>query len=101
MLPLFNFSDDNWDNNDAEVVCRMLGLNATFAKATKNSQHGNWRDNFIMDEVKCVGTEETLEDCPHLTSDDCKASEGAGVLCLGKKKSYIASHFSCTVDSKL
>ena len=77
------FSDDNWDRKDAKVVCRMLGLNTSFAIPTTNSQHGNWRDNFIMDEVKCVGTEETLEDCPHLTTDDCGASEGAGVVCLG------------------
>ena len=64
----------------------MLGLNASFAMATKKSQHGNWRGNFIMDEVKCVGTEETLEDCPHLTIHDCGVNEGAGVICLGKMK---------------
>ena len=89
MLPyiILYFSDDNWDRNDAKVVCRMLGLNTSYARATKNSQHGNWRDNFIMDEVKCVGTEETLEDCPHLTTEDCGASEGAGVICHGKMKS--------------
>ena len=66
----------------------MLGLNTSFVRATKNSQHGNWRDDFIMDNVKCVGTEETLEDCPHLTTDDCEAREGAGVICLGKDEKF-------------
>ena len=37
-----------------------------------------------MDEVKCLGTEETLEDCPHNTEDDCEGKEGAGVICYGK-----------------
>ena len=83
MLPLFNFSDDDWDRNDAKVVCRMLGLNTSFARATKNSQHGNWRDDFIMDDVGCKGTERKLDYCPNKYYHDCKAGEAAGVICYG------------------
>ena len=43
-----------------------------------------------MDEVKCIGTEETLEDCPHVTKDDCGGTEGAGVICSSNKKWIMA-----------
>ena len=89
----YAFSDDNWDRNDAKVVCRMLGINALYPKATTKSFHGSRRDNFIMDEVKCIGTEETLEDCPHETKDDCGGTEGAGVICSSNKKFW---HLACS-----
>ncbi len=38
--------------------------------------------NFSYDDVKCVGTETTLNACPHLNVHDCGAGEGAGVVCL-------------------
>ena len=45
-------SDDNWDDKDAIVVCRMLGLNSTFARAVKKSAFGAVPDTFVMDEVR-------------------------------------------------
>ena len=45
-------SDDNWDDKDAMVVCRMLGLNSTFARAVKKSAFGAVPDTFVMDEVQ-------------------------------------------------
>jgi hypothetical protein len=34
-----------------------------------------------MDEVQCVGTEASIFDCPHKTTDNCGGSEGLGVIC--------------------
>ena len=34
-----------------------------------------------MDDVACRGDEARLQDCRHLSSDDCDSSEGAGVIC--------------------
>ena len=59
----------------------MLGFNAEFAVATNKSEYGNVEPNFIMDEVKCNGNEETLEDCEHNLTHDCKRKEAAGVIC--------------------
>ena len=84
LINLTPFSDDSWDDNDAKVVCRMLGFNETFARAFIKSVFGRVEDNFIMDDVKCVGTEESLEDCPHSSEDNCDEKEGAGVICYGK-----------------
>ena len=59
----------------------MLGFNAEYAVATNKSEYGNVEPNFIMDEVKCNGNEETLEDCEHNLTHDCKGKEAAGVIC--------------------
>ena len=34
-----------------------------------------------MDDVRCVGNETTLLDCPHTTQENCGPNEGAGVIC--------------------
>lgn len=36
---------------------------------------------FSYDDVKCIGTEATLNDCPHANAANCLAREGAGVVC--------------------
>ena len=77
------FSDDEWTHNAAKVVCRFLGYNETYARATTNSAFGRVEDNYIFDDVSCRGTENFLEDCPHKTKDNCDAGEGAGVICYG------------------
>ena len=58
----------------------MLGYgNGTF---TRESQFGIVPDgNFGMDDVKCVGTETSILDCPHLTVDNCGPGEAAGAIC--------------------
>ena len=42
---------------------------------------GNVPSTFAMDQVDCGGQECSLLDCSYNRSDDCKASEGAGVIC--------------------
>ena len=80
------FSDDAWDQKDAQVVCRMLGFNPEYAENTTKSRFGNVEDNFIMDAVACKGTEDSLEDCRYRGIDDCDGKEAAGVICHGKKR---------------
>ena len=80
------FSDDAWDREDAQVVCRMLGLNTKYAENTTKSRFGNVEDKFIMDNVACKGTEDSLEDCRYRGIDDCKGTEAAGVICHGKER---------------
>ena len=45
---------------------------------------GSVYGNFGMDNVRCDGTEESLDNCTHSDSHDCTALEGAGVVCIGK-----------------
>ena len=48
------FSDDDWDDKDAAVVCRMLGYNSSFAKAVIGSTFGSVPSTFEMDEVSII-----------------------------------------------
>ena len=61
---------------------RELGYNG--GQYTKESHFGQVSDDFMMDEVKCKGTEEKLLDCPHTTEGDCRGNEGLGVICMPK-----------------
>ena len=38
-------------------------------------------DDFIMDNVECIGDETDILSCPHVSVDNCNSSEGAKVTC--------------------
>ena len=71
--------DDFWSQNNAIVVCKMLGF--VGGAPTVQSYFGAVRTNFGMDNVLCDGTEADIVDCPHDTSHNCGQDEGAGVKC--------------------
>ena len=77
--------DDEWDDNDAEVVCRELGFDGGYA--TTESKYGrvDLNTQACFDEVKCRGSESSLLDCRHESQDDCGDQEGAGVVCHGEQ----------------
>ena len=60
-------------------LCRQLGF--TGGNATFNSTYGIVPASFSMVDVQCSGSEESLQDCPHITIDNCATGEGAGVIC--------------------
>ena len=74
--------DDDWDLNDAQVVCRQLGLGPAVSARTR-AFYGRGSGRIWLDEVHCVGNESTLEHCSHggWGSHDCSHSEDAGVQC--------------------
>ncbi|XP_027030202.2 neurotrypsin isoform X1 [Tachysurus fulvidraco] len=74
--------DDQWDNNDAEVVCRQLSLGGT-AKAWVGAYFGAGVGRVLLDEVSCTGNELSIEQCPKTAwgEHNCDHSEDAGVSC--------------------
>uniref|UniRef100_A0A8C6K9E0 SRCR domain-containing protein n=1 Tax=Nothobranchius furzeri TaxID=105023 RepID=A0A8C6K9E0_NOTFU len=72
--------DDQWDDSDAEVVCRQLG---GVARAWGQAHFGKGSGNVWLDEVRCSGNELTLEQCPKSAwgEHNCLHSEDAGVSC--------------------
>ncbi|KAK3921387.1 Lysyl oxidase-like protein 3 [Frankliniella fusca] len=75
--------DDEWDQQDAQVVCRQLGFDGVL-RVTHSSAYGPSRRRFWMDNVLCEGTERELADCRTAEgwgSSDCTHSESAGVVC--------------------
>jgi len=74
--------DDSWDLRDADVACRMLVGQFSYAtNATTKSHYGQVPDVFLLDDVHCTGSENSLFDCPHSTVDNCGPGEGAGAVC--------------------
>ncbi|KAL3889028.1 hypothetical protein ACJMK2_001386, partial [Sinanodonta woodiana] len=76
--------DDNWDNNDAAVVCRMLGYSTIGASAVCCAGFGNNTAlDIFLDDVMCSGNESSIYNCSHNPwySHNCGHHEDAGVRC--------------------
>ena len=75
--------DDDWDLQDATVVCRQLGYGrAVHALPTYGGGSGRvWYGN-----VRCSGSETNLTQCPidDLGTIFCKHWQDAGVICASK-----------------
>ncbi|XP_041455891.1 deleted in malignant brain tumors 1 protein-like [Lytechinus variegatus] len=74
--------DDFWDDTDASVVCRMLGLGDS-GTAVGCAIYGEGSGDIILDNVRCLGNETDLYSCPSNLPlhHDCAHSEDAGVRC--------------------
>ncbi len=75
--------DDNWDVQDATVICRQLNLPIDFVAAHSNSYFGEGSGPIWLDDVGCSGQEQSLNECPNSGwgSHNCGHSEDAGVSC--------------------
>uniref|UniRef100_A0A673AQN5 Neurotrypsin n=1 Tax=Sphaeramia orbicularis TaxID=375764 RepID=A0A673AQN5_9TELE len=74
--------DDQWDDRDAEVVCRQLGFSGV-AKAWSWAHFGQGSGPILLDAVKCTGNEFFLDQCSHgdWEQHNCDHMEDAGVSC--------------------
>ena len=74
--------DDDWDINDAQVVCRQLQFGTTIA-ARGEAFYGQGSDKIWLDNVNCIGTELIIENCSHngWGNEDCLHNEDAGIKC--------------------
>lgn len=75
--------DDQWGENDARVVCRMLEYSTGSARAYSGAHFGRGTGPILMDNVNCTGSERSLALCPFrgFGHHDCSHSEDAGVAC--------------------
>ncbi|XP_045068525.1 uncharacterized protein LOC123483103 [Coregonus clupeaformis] len=75
--------DDDWDMNDAAVVCGQLGCGSTVG-APLAAHFGQGSEPTWLDNVKCSGSESHLSECSHrrFGVEDCNHGEDAGVFCL-------------------
>jgi len=76
--------DDEWDDDDAKVVCKMMGFRT--GEALLSSPFGDVATNFLPFNLKCNGNEDSLFECPYTYKHDCGSGKGAGVGCFRDRK---------------
>uniref|UniRef100_I3KMM0 SRCR domain-containing protein n=1 Tax=Oreochromis niloticus TaxID=8128 RepID=I3KMM0_ORENI len=74
--------DDLWDLNDANVVCRQMGCGQARA-ALQSAAFGQGSGHIWLDDVSCLGNEQSMTDCKHqpFGVHNCVHGEDAGVIC--------------------
>uniref|UniRef100_A0A8C7PKY5 SRCR domain-containing protein n=1 Tax=Oncorhynchus mykiss TaxID=8022 RepID=A0A8C7PKY5_ONCMY len=74
--------DDDWDQRDAQVMCRELGCGEAL-EAFGSARFGKGSGSISLDDLACSGSEVSLLQCPHsgLGNHDCGHHEDAGVTC--------------------
>ena len=71
---------DDWDLNDAHVVCRMLGYTGAL-QAVGAHRYGDSCRTIYLGNTDCAGTESDLEECKHTLLPECHSGHIAGVKC--------------------
>ncbi|XP_062600926.1 scavenger receptor cysteine-rich type 1 protein M130-like [Saccostrea cucullata] len=76
--------DNGWDDNEAQVVCRMLGYNGS-AQGLKGSSTTGGKGTIWMDDLECTGGETSLVQCKMslygINFSGCRHYKDARVVC--------------------
>ena len=77
--------DDDWDMNDARVVCRQLGF-PNVESAPHSARFGSGSGQIWLDNVGCSGSESSILDCSHRGwgVQNCNHNKDASVICSSK-----------------
>ncbi|XP_029281880.1 deleted in malignant brain tumors 1 protein-like isoform X2 [Cottoperca gobio] len=83
---------DDYDINDANVVCRQLDCGASF-KFTNMAVYGHGTRHTLIDQIECNGMESTLNQCIRIPfrGKTCNITSIAGVVCTGSLSVRLAN----------
>ncbi|XP_068745103.1 neurotrypsin-like isoform X6 [Montipora capricornis] len=80
-----SISSDNWDMNDATVVCRQLGYRDGAEVALKNRVYGPFFGPVWLTNLRCTGNEKSVMECAHDAignkSEEMPTTRFASVIC--------------------
>lgn len=91
--------DDDWDMQDADVVCRQLGFSGVDRPFSVGTGYGRiWLSN-----VRCRGNENALTQCAHAgwRNHHCTHNRDAGVHCRGESDESAALESAFTFAIRL
>ena len=76
---------DDWDIDDAHVVCRQLGFSGAVS-APGSAHFGVGSGQIWLDNVNCSGSENSILKCRHngVGRHICNHDEDASVICSSK-----------------
>ncbi|XP_072169986.1 uncharacterized protein [Diadema setosum] len=73
--------DNGWSYEDAVVACRQLGFPGA-VYATPNAYFGgNSAIPVLIENVACVDSEDSIQQCPSSQANSCSHDHDAGVVC--------------------
>ncbi|KAG9463934.1 hypothetical protein GDO78_020772, partial [Eleutherodactylus coqui] len=80
--------EDDWDEENTEVVCRHIGCPQGSGRDTRTSSFGAGTGTVWLTDVICRGQEETLNQCKYSSEsgDICDHKKDIGVICGGEKE---------------
>ncbi|XP_025100423.1 deleted in malignant brain tumors 1 protein-like isoform X2 [Pomacea canaliculata] len=71
-----------FQNEEAQVACRMLGFNSTGAAVVDTVKYGPGTGPVLLQHMRCKGTESSLAQCGiQLYSSNCDHENDVGVIC--------------------
>ena len=81
--------DDDWDINDAQIVCRSLGY-SNASDAPKKARFGQGSGRMWLDNVNCLGHESSIAMCSNngWGNHDCSHAKDASVICSSKYQKH-------------
>ena len=77
--------DDDWDMNDARVVCRQLGF-PDAVSALGSAHFGAGSGRIWLDNVRCLGSESSIVNCQRSGwgAHNCNHNKDASLICSSK-----------------
>ena len=79
-------ADEHWDMNDANVICRDLGMGFEgAADILQGGSFGQGNTTLALSSLSCAGSESSLSHCSFYPVSSCGVNGAAGVVCRGKR----------------
>ncbi|KAI4872547.1 hypothetical protein NFI96_003104 [Prochilodus magdalenae] len=88
----YTVCDADFDQQDAEVVCRELGCGLP-VEVLGGAAFGRGEGQVWSEELQCRGNESQIHSCPTSSSQNCTHDSDVGLVCAGHRKSKLTDGF--------